>query len=657
MEPLRVLIVEDSEEDAAHLIGELRHGGFEPIAERVETAAAMQAALNTGAWNVVISEYAMPVFSASKALALLKEMDLDLPFIVISDRIGEESAVEMMRSGAHDFLVKDNLNRLAPAIERELREVVTRQQRKMAVEALRREKERAQQYMDIAGVMLVIIDTDQSIALINRMGCKVLGYEQKELIGRNWFDTCIPANVREQVRAVFSDIINGEIEPYGAYENVILTRSGEERIIAWQNTVLRDEAGQIRATLSSGTDITDRVRLASAIRKSRAHYRSLFKDSPTPLWEADLSLVKGRIDELRDSGIRDFLTYFSEHPEAVHDCMSRIRVYGINRAAMLLHKAHDKRELLHSIQSVFTKKTDVDFVKGLAAIAAGKAVFELETTMRTLQAEDLHVVTRWAAVSGHETTMDQVIISVSDITELKTVQLNLETSREELRALAARLHSAREEERSFLARDIHDELGHPLTALKFDLSWLEKKMPGADETSNDTEVLHRLQGMSRHVDEIIQAARNTASSLRPGILDDFGITAALEWEIRQFEMRTGILTDFKASSETVLLKREYSTAIFRIAQELLTNVARHSKAKHVKTSLKREADSLVLEISDDGKGIRNEEARSPTSLGILGIRERTLLMQGEFYIAGQPETGTSATLRVPLSTVASQDDT
>ena len=654
-EPLRVLIVEDSEEDAGLLVVVLHRGGFEPDFERVATAEAMRAALETRDWDVVLSDFALPAFSGPEALALLKEMDLDLPFIVVSGRIDPESAVEMMRSGAHDFLMKDNLTRLAPAIERELREVKNRRQRKMAVEALRREKERAQQYMDIAGVILVIIDTDQRITLINKMGCKVLGYEQKELIGRNWFDTCIPGPVREQVRGVFSSIIAGEIEPDGGFENVVLTRGGEERIIAWKNTVLRNEVGQVHATLSSGTDITHRVRLDAEIRKSRTHYLSLFRDSPTPLWEADLSGIKSLVGELRGEGVSDFLSYFSEHPQAVNDCLARIRVFGINRAAMLLHKAHDKKELLHSIRSVFTERTDVDIIKGLVAIAAGKAVFEVETTMRTLQGDNLHVATRWAAVSDYENTLERMIISVSDITTLKTVQADLETSQEQLRALAARLQSAREEERSFLARDIHDELGHPLTALKFDLAWLKKMVTGAGEASREAEVLHRVQDMSRHVDEIIQAARSTASSLRPAILDDFGITAALEWEVQQFEKRTGIQVEFKATSEVVQLKREYSTALFRIAQELLTNVARHSKAKHVKASLRRETDSLVLEISDDGVGINSEGIYSTTSLGILGIRERTLLMQGEFDIAGEAGSGTNATLRVPLTTVAIQE--
>jgi DNA-binding NtrC family response regulator len=143
--PLRVLMVEDSEDDELLLLRALRRGSYEPAAERVETAAAMQAALDGGEWDLVLSDYSMPYFSAPAALALLQESGLDLPFIIVSGAIGEEIAVEAMRVGAHDYVSKDNLARLIPAIERELRDAEVRRERQRAEEALRESERRARE--------------------------------------------------------------------------------------------------------------------------------------------------------------------------------------------------------------------------------------------------------------------------------------------------------------------------------------------------------------------------------------------------------------------------------------------------------------------------------------------------------------------------------
>ncbi|MBU4449463.1 MAG: response regulator, partial [Proteobacteria bacterium] len=235
---LLVLIVEDSESDARLIARRLQRAGYDLGYERVETGEAMKTALAKQDWDLVIADYNLPRFSGPAALETLKERALDIPFIVVSATIGEENAVAMMKSGAHDYIMKDNLARLVPAVERELREAKGRRERRQADAALQKERSQAQQYLDIAGVALVALDAAGRITLINKKGCAILGYEEQEILGQNWFEVCLPPAVCKEVKKVFQQLMSGDIEPVEYYENPVLTKTGEQRIIAFHNTVV-----------------------------------------------------------------------------------------------------------------------------------------------------------------------------------------------------------------------------------------------------------------------------------------------------------------------------------------------------------------------------------------------------------------------------------
>ncbi len=227
-------------------------------------------------------------------------------------------------------------------------------------------------------------------------------------------------------------------------------------------------------------------------------------------------------------------------------------------------------------------------------------------------------------------------------------ELDVRRSHKELRALAARLQDAREEERILLARKFHDDVGHNLAALKRELAWLGGKLPKAAGASRTPNLGDRLKSMSKLLAETIQTARETASDLRPGLLDDVGLAAAIEWEAKQFQRRTGVKCRFTDTAGQTQFDREQSTALFRICQELLANIANHAGATAVTIDLKKQADELVLKVSDNGKGIRDKQISSARSLGILGMRERALVLGGAFSISGKPGKGTTATVQIPL---------
>jgi len=227
--------------------------------------------------------------------------------------------------------------------------------------------------------------------------------------------------------------------------------------------------------------------------------------------------------------------------------------------------------------------------------------------------------------------------------ERMRAEKDLRSSREQLRALAVRLQSAREEERTQVAREIHDDLGQKLTALKIDLFWLKKRLPKDQKLQ-----LEKIKSMSKLIDMTVKTVKRISTELRPGLLDDLGLAAAIEWQAQDFQNRTGIKCEFNSSLRDIELDRDRSTAVFRIFQETLTNVARHSKATRVEIGLKEDAGRIILIVQDNGRGITKSEIFNAKSLGLVGMSERALLFGGELKISSMPGKGTTVTVTIPL---------
>ena len=236
------------------------------------------------------------------------------------------------------------------------------------------------------------------------------------------------------------------------------------------------------------------------------------------------------------------------------------------------------------------------------------------------------------------------IVSFCDITERMRALEERQRSIDQLRALAARLRSVREEERKRVAREIHDQLGQALTAIKIDLSALVLELP-ADQKQH----WKRTASILKLVDEMIQTVRRIATELRPGILDDLGLVAAIEWAGEEFEARTGTRCRLDLPDDDISIDSERATAVFRIFQETLTNVARHADATETEVRLAREDQDLTLEVHDNGKGIPQDKLSNGESLGILGMRERALLLGGKLTIRGAAGEGTTVRVRIPTS--------
>ena len=237
---------------------------------------------------------------------------------------------------------------------------------------------------------------------------------------------------------------------------------------------------------------------------------------------------------------------------------------------------------------------------------------------------------------------------IARITHIARIAIERRELEDQLRALSGHVESVREDERTGIAREIHDELGQALTALKMDLSWIARRALGSGRGLSTEDLLEKVEGMTQMTDDLIDQVRRISAELRPGVLDDLGLVAGLEWQADEFRRRSSVICTVCSDLGELCLDRSVSTAIFRIFQEALTNVARHAGATRVEVTLDHVDGAVVLRVRDDGKGIAPEAVTSPNALGLLGIRERARRLGGTASIGPAVPCGTVVSIRVPL---------
>lgn len=480
---LRLLMVEDSVEDAELVVAELTLAGFEVAATRVESASEMEAALQSCTWDAIISDYNLPVFSAEAALATLKAYKLDLPFIIVSGCIGEETAVALMKAGAHDFVIKGKLARLVPALQRELREAVLRRERRQAQDQVAADEKFLRTMTAALGEGILVQDQRSRLIFMNPEAERLLGWREAELSQLNIHDAIhSPQESSTPHTRELCPILNvsqtGGV--YRSYDDIFVRKDGQQFSVSYVVTPIMEQ-GEIVATVTVFQDITARKRIENELRESRRQLRSL---------------------------------------------------------------------------SVF-------------------------------------------------------------------------------------LQTVREEERKRIARELHDELGQALTALKIDLDWL-----GGQHAMQDDKVAEKLRSMGKVLGNTVESVRRIAEDLRPGMLDDLGLAAAIEWQVEQFQERTGIRCKLSMNRDEFDLDDRVATSVFRIIQETLTNATRHASADVVNITVEENNGEICLEVRDNGKGF--QFAPKKRSYGLLGMRERVNMLGGKMEILSKPGDGTSVRAAIPL---------
>lgn len=312
----------------------------------------------------------------------------------------------------------------------------------------------------------------------------------------------------------------------------------------------------------------------------------------------------------------------------------------VNRTACT-KLGYKKEELLNLNLLLITKPS---FENELVSIInkllqEGQIIFDVELITNNSKNISLEMNAALIDFSGKQT----IIMTGRDTTGRQKVEEKLKMATEQLRNLAIRIQKIREEERTGIARELHDELGQMLTVLKIQITLLLKKLQVEKK-----ELKEKTDLISEMIDNAVESVQRITSKLRPNILDEIGLVAAIEWQANEFAKNTGLTINYFHEKDELSMDYEKSTAVFRILQEALTNIARHANASRVKIELRQFKDNLILEITDNGKGITHSQIKDPHSLGILGMKERALIFGGNVIIKSSMESGTTVIVEIPI---------
>ena len=485
-------------------------------------------------------------------------------------------------------------------------------EREQALAALRLSESRHRRLVESNIIGVMIANTDGRIAEANDLFLGMVGYTREELqTGRVRWDAMTPP----EWHAVDAHIL-AQLQATGVCapcEKEYFHKDGHRVAILAAVALIEGTPGDCICVIE---DLTERKRADAVVHASEQRLRSILD---TMFVFVGLINLDGCIVEVNQA------------PLAAAG-LKRIDVLG--------------RTVWESYWFSFSPALQAQVQQALARAAQGEVARE-DYSIRLAADRLITIDCTFAPLRDAAGHVTQIVGSAIDITERKQGEQKLGESREQLRALLARLQRAREEERIRMSREVHDELGQLLTGLKMDVRWLERKLSDPNLPAGLLPLLDRAVAASEMADATIATVQKIAAELRPGALDQLGLAASLAQEARRFQERSGVHCTVAAEAWPVL-PREVVGELFYICREALTNVSRHAHAKNVVISLAGDGDSAVLEICDDGGGIRKTDLSAPRSLGLLGMKERAAQCGGTVTFARNEPGGTRVTVRMPL---------
>ena len=427
---LNILFVEDSEDDFQLVLRELQKGGLTIAAERVEDIESLKVALEMTTWDIVISDYALPGFTGLSALKIIKHKNPNIPVVVVSGSIGEEIAVEAMKAVAQDYVMKDNLKRLTPAVIRELQESESRKKAKIAEAAFEASEGRLRTLFATAEDGIFIKNKDLVYTQVNSAFAKFLHRPPDKIIGKTDLELFVKEEA-EYIRQIDRRVLQGETIKED-YSNPVRETVRTYHII---KVPLRDKSDNISGICGFARDITDRKQAIMAIQKSEERYRSLFEEVPISLWEEDFSEIKKHLDKLKAKGIHDFCSYFDAHPEEVKYLESLTRIVYINKATIQMFEARSKKDLINNMSLIKTEESTERFKKELLALIGGKTRFTVEGVSQTISGKKLYIYIKLNIAPGYEKTWERILISVNNLTEREKMTRAIKESEKQFRAI------------------------------------------------------------------------------------------------------------------------------------------------------------------------------------------------------------------------------
>src|SRR5215210_6121510 len=651
--PLRVLIVEDSVDDTLLLLRELRRGGYEPQYERVDTAEAMRAALEKQDWDVVVSDHAMPSFSAPAALTLLQDGGWpDIPFIIVSGHIGEDAAVKAMKAGAHDFVSKDGLARLAPAIERGLGDAEERRERRRAQEALRLAEEKYRGIFENAVEGIFQTTTGGQFVTVNPMMARIFGYDSPEEMLRTLHDVAEQLYVEPEQRAEFARRMFRDGRVF-EFEVRVYRKDGSVIWVSVNARAVRDGSGEIVGFEGTLEDITERKRAEEDLRRSLDRLVALHEAGnllgstlePEEIATRLLGIMR------RISGLTAAVISLRETSGQLNVWRS-VGLENLGPEARYAPAVKEAQEI--ALQSETSRLFRLD-ARGDEPVGVGLCLplRVRERAVGVLEVYGPEVLAENDTVAILESLTSQAASAF----ENARLYGELAEREKRLQDLVGKILVAQEEERRRVAYEVHDSLAQVAAAAHQHLqAFIQYHSPHSEEGRED------LTRVSELVRQTVGEARRIIANLRPTALDDFGLKSAVRLHLDTLRAE-GWRINYEESLGDERLPAATETAIFRVIQEALTNVGKHAGTKRVDLSLEwrlsgtmapKKSGRVRLTVRDYGRGfVPESSARGAPSgpgerVGMTGMRERVALLGGDFRVASRPGEGTLVVAEIPL---------
>jgi PAS domain S-box-containing protein len=478
---------------------------------------------------------------------------------------------------------------------------------KLAEEQLSEKEKRFRSLIDTAPDATVIVDEKGIIQIANQQAVKVFGYTKAELTGMP-IEILMPKANKHRHESFRRQFVN---EPHAREMGLgrdlfALRKDGQVIPVEISLSPFHSDEGVL--VTASIRDITERKKADNELKRSEEKYRQLFHNSPLPMWVTEIE--SKRLIDINEAAIRH---------------------YGYSREEFLqmdVWKLQAGRDIEEFNKWLSKNYDDPAVQTGIwQHVRKDKSIIDVEVSSHRIIYEDRPCR----------------LIVANDITERKKAELELEESYKSIRSLTEHLQNIREEERTHIAREIHDELGQQITVMMMDVAWLDRKID-----AENTGAKQKIKELLELLDHTVKSVRRISTELRPSVLDDLGLVAAADLHLKEFEKRSGIRTRFIEPETELQLNDQVKNALFRILQESLTNVARHSGAKAATVTLGKKNKKVVLIIEDNGVGFDERKAAAKKTLGVLGMKERAAGIGGEYIISGKPGKGTAITVSVPL---------
>jgi PAS domain S-box-containing protein len=471
--------------------------------------------------------------------------------------------------------------------------------------------------LDGVFVFVGVFSLDGVIVDVNRAPLAASGLARTDVVGRRFVDmpwfSHAPAE-RARVADAMARAARGEPS---RFETNVRRISGSIMYVDAAFAPLRDETGAVVQVLGSGIDVTARKTADVALADSEARLAEAQRVAHVGSWEWDVA--SNRVtwsDEL----YRVYGVSWGEFDGTYEGFLSRVHPDDVAVTRSVVRQAME-----HATPFVYDHRVVRPDGEVRMLHTRGEAIADAEGRTQRMVGSCWDMTERWQSLRAAE-----------------KARAEAEASGQQLRALAARLDAIREDERRLIAREIHDRVGQELTALKLELVWLRAHI-------DNPEVAQRAARMEALLDGTLETTRRVSADLRPVLLEELGLTAAVGWQARDFETRTGLPCTVAAPWDGApLAEPRTALALYRILQEALANVMRHAGATHVWITLAPDRRDLVLTIEDDGRGITTEEMGRPSALGLLGMRERALVVGGTVTVERREQAGTRVTARVPI---------